>query len=84
VFVKEKCEASYNKTCLHQIQRTVEHAFENIEISKKNKVCQHGESGGMTELANASVFHLRDPGSNLSKDRKYFHILTLSHSNLNL
>jgi hypothetical protein len=26
------------------------------------------ESGGMEELANASVIHPRDPGSNLSRD----------------
>ncbi len=38
----------------------------------------------MAELANASVVHLRDQGSNLSTDGKYFLILFVSHLNPNL
>jgi hypothetical protein len=40
--------------------------------------------GGMAELANTSVVHLADAGSNLGINRKYFLILFLSHSNSNL
>jgi hypothetical protein len=40
--------------------------------------------GGMAKLANASVIHPRDPGSNLSRDIKYFLILFVSHLNSNL
>jgi hypothetical protein len=38
-------------------------------------------SSGMAELANASVVHSRDLGSNLSTDRKYLIIMFVSHLN---
>jgi predicted transcriptional regulator len=38
----------------------------------------------VAELANASLLHCRDPGSNLGADRKYFHILFVSNLNSNL
>jgi hypothetical protein len=41
-------------------------------------------SGGEAELTKVSVVHPRDPGSNLSYDRKYFLILFLSHLKPNL
>jgi hypothetical protein len=42
------------------------------------------KSSGVAELANASVVHPRDLGSNLSKDRKYFLNLLVSYLNSNL
>jgi hypothetical protein len=40
--------------------------------------------GGVLALANASLVHPRDPGSNLSIDRQYFLVLFVSHLNSNL
>jgi hypothetical protein len=42
------------------------------------------KSRGVAELANASVVHLKDLGSNLSTDGKYIFILFVSHLNSNL
>jgi hypothetical protein len=42
------------------------------------------KGGRAAELANASVVHPRDPGSNLGTDTKYFLILFLLHLNSNL
>jgi hypothetical protein len=52
--------------------------------TKKLNRKQHRMSGGVAELANASIIHPRVPGSNLSTDRKYFHILFASLLNPNL
>jgi hypothetical protein len=41
-------------------------------------------SGSLAELAKASFIHFRDPGSNLSSDRKYFFILFVLHLKPNL
>jgi hypothetical protein len=42
---------------------------------------KHGhESCGVEELAKSTNLHLRDPGLNLSTDRKYFLIQFVSHS----
>jgi hypothetical protein len=48
---------------------------------KKDKFKQ---SGGMAELANASVAHTKDQGSNLGIDRKYFLILFVPQLNSNM
>jgi hypothetical protein len=40
--------------------------------------------GGREELAKSSVVYPRDPDSNLSSDRKYLHIMFVSHLNPNL
>ncbi len=54
----------------------------NIQLLKcKSKVLN---SIGMAELANESVVHPRDPGSNLGTDRKYFLNLFVSHLNSNM
>jgi hypothetical protein len=42
------------------------------------------QSGSKAKLAKASIVHPRDPGSNLSSDRKYFIILFVPHLNPNL
>jgi hypothetical protein len=42
------------------------------------------KNDGVAELAKASSDHTRDPGSNLSSDRKYFLILFVSHLNPNM
>jgi hypothetical protein len=36
------------------------------------------QSGGVTKLADVSVFHPRNPGEKLARDRKYFQILFVS------
>jgi hypothetical protein len=38
----------------------------------------------MAKLADASVVHPKDPGTNFGTDRKYFIILFVSHLNSNL
>jgi hypothetical protein len=43
-----------------------------------------GLKGILTELANVSVVHLRDPGSKLCIDRKDFLVLFVSYFNYNL
>jgi hypothetical protein len=40
--------------------------------------------GGMAELADVSVVHVRDLGSSLGTDSKYFLVLFVSHLNSNM
>jgi hypothetical protein len=42
------------------------------------------KNGGVAELADAYVVHLRVMGSNQSKNRKCFHVLFVLHLNSNL
>jgi hypothetical protein len=53
--------------------------LDNATITSKSKV-KIIRSGGVAE---ASVVHPRDRGSNISSDRKYFLILFMSHLNPN-
>jgi hypothetical protein len=55
--------------------------LEHIETSSQTSF---GTSGGIAELACASVIHPRNLGSKPGIDRKYFLILFVLHSNLYL
>ncbi len=69
----------------HKVKRNKNSEDQSLGCAKKLKNNKsHFKSGDVVELANESVVHPRDLGSNLGIDRKYFLILFVLHLNSSL
>jgi hypothetical protein len=70
-------------TAFHSLFIGLQLEFEKLS-SYLEKTSNSGREHGMADLANASVLHPRDLGSNLDIERKYFLVLFVSHLSSNL